>query len=132
MKEFKVQIGVTKSKGKGVFAAEDIDKGTVYVSDAIVFKRPPQEDSILNLYLFGGKHCKLLFANSWCSRINHDSKPNLEYHPTDDNMIEFTALRDIKQGEELTINYCYDLEATAKNHHIDIEEYNKACAGIED
>ena len=41
--------------------------------------------------------------------INHSCEPNCETE-LDEDRIWITAVRDIREGEELSFNYCYDLE----------------------
>lgn len=50
--------------------------------------------------------------------LNHSCAPNAEAS-REENRIYIRAVRDIKAGEEITFNYCYDLE--------DLEEHPCRC-----
>ena len=63
----------------------------------------------------------LLF--DWVSLLNDSKTPNLKYKPNG-NQVIVTALRDIEPGEELTIDYGYDVEEKAASVGIDLKSYN--------
>ena len=103
-----VYVGRSPGKGQGVFAARDIAKGEVVeVCPTIVAKRTDlTEQSYLYRYTFGDAGKFILLVLGYGSLYNHDAECNV-YHGKADNLHwqEYIALRDIKQDEELTINY---------------------------
>ena len=130
MKEYAVEVHEdnAKSMGRGLFAAEDIPQGAEFVTHCILVLRGDiRRKSSLNVYMFEGRHkYALIPAHGIGSLINCDrEKPNLRYRATDDNKLVFTAIRDIKKGEELTIDYGYDVREQADENGIDVDEWNR-------
>ncbi|MBY9019092.1 MAG: SET domain-containing protein-lysine N-methyltransferase [Candidatus Lokiarchaeota archaeon] len=106
---------ISEGKGKGAFAKKDIKKKTVIdVANVILI---PNEDykKIIKTVLYD--YCyiwsdskKPEFKNaitlSISQFINHSYEPNLRYlYDYKHKAIEFSAIREIKEGEELTVNY---------------------------
>ncbi|HHH48275.1 MAG TPA: SET domain-containing protein-lysine N-methyltransferase [Gammaproteobacteria bacterium] len=81
--------------GKGLFAGCDIPKGTVI---GVVKGVAAKKDGPYVLWLNENEgirvRCNLRF-------INHSKRPNAAYYDT----LEVIALRDIRQGEEITHDY---------------------------
>jgi SET domain-containing protein len=113
----KVRVWVHKSSiaGQGLFAGQDIKKGTwiiPYIGEKISKKESTRRLDEGNAYIFtcddrwdiDGK------AFSTTARyINHSCDPNCEAEITR-RTIWIVALRDIQDAEELTYNYGYPLE----------------------
>lgn len=101
--------------GTGGYARRDISAGTRIVE--YVGERIPKEESnrrceANNEYIFIiDEEWDLDGLQSWnpARFINHSCTPNCEAE-WDEDRIFILALRDIKQGEELSFNYGYDLE----------------------
>jgi uncharacterized protein len=108
----RLQVRETSSRGRGVFALEDIPAGTLIESaDVIPIPRDEMraiEDCILGDYYFrwgvGGLDGAI--ALGYGSIYNHSYSPNARYvkHP-DRLSIDFIALKDIAAGEEIRTNY---------------------------
>ena len=105
-------IGPSPKRGRGVFATEDIKKGTVIeVSPVIVLtarERKIVEQTKLFDYLFEwGKNKKMAcVALGYVSVYNHDYSSNCEYDMDyDDRTIKITTVKLVKKGEELFVNY---------------------------
>jgi SET domain-containing protein len=104
-----ISVGPTASKGRGVFATRPIRRAEV-VESAPVIVIPADEQkrvhaTLLNDYVFGWGD-SIAVALGYGSLYNHAWEPNLEYRKRlDDGLIDFVALRDIAEGEELTTNY---------------------------
>lgn len=104
-----VYLGKSPVHGKGVFAVRDIWKGEVvgrYES------RPTTVSSernryVLELYDEDGKFLEYRLGINEFKYINHSSDPNVEMG----DELEFIALRDIKQDEELLWYYGDEFEA---------------------
>lgn len=127
MKEYAFNVKETKAAGRGTFAAEDIPKGAEWVVQCVLLSpRDLPDNSILHTYVFGGRHKYSLLAGGFGMFVNCDRKnPNLKCKATDDNKLVFTATRDIAKGEELTLDYGYDVYEFAKLHNIDVNSVNR-------
>lgn len=114
-----VKIDLSPVHGLGVFALVDIPKGeVVFSSPLLVIPDNITENNILSEYVYSAADYEYMKYNSFMalgegSLINHSADSNIEYDDdwNDDlrrYMIEYTAKRDIKAGEELFIDYGYD------------------------
>jgi uncharacterized protein len=114
----KMLLGVGQSRiaGKGLFAAQNIKKGTRIIQYA--GPKIPKRESLArlaqgNVYIFSfndrfdidGKDLK-----NTARYINHSCDPNCEVEITK-RSIWIVALRDITAGAELSYNYGYGIEA---------------------
>jgi len=107
---------ISEKKGRGAFAKKDIRKGTV-IDIANVVPLPNKDykkicKTILYhfCYIWEDPKHKPEFENaitlSISQFLNHSFKPNVKYlYDYDEKSIEFSAVRNIKKGEELTVNY---------------------------
>ena len=110
------RIYVSKSKivnaGRGVFAKVAIKKGEV-IERCPIIEIPDHDTSSLiasilvtYIYFFGKKKTRLELALGFGSIYNHSYDPNARY--TDNHrqkMIDFTAIKNIKKDEEITVDY---------------------------
>ncbi|MBA7481549.1 hypothetical protein ES705_23846 [subsurface metagenome] len=107
---------ISKGKGKGAFAKKDIKKNTIIdVANVILIPNKDYEKikkTVLYDYCYIWKDPKHKpgFENaitlSISQFINHSYEPNIRYlYDYKNKAIEFSAIRDIKEGEELTVNY---------------------------
>jgi len=111
--EFSFRLKPSAIEGVGVFAVHNIVKGTKlmlkpdgYKSRKLKKKDIPQEFSGYCVKDEDGVHerCPNAFNHMWlCWFLNHSDKPNAEGDDNDNFM--YYALRDIKAGEEITIDY---------------------------
>jgi uncharacterized protein len=106
-------IGETEHKGRGVFTRQAIKKGTVTETAPVIVmtaeERKLLDQTLLHDYIFewqpGGEEMCCM-ALGWVPIYNHSYTSNCEYFMEyDDQTIFIKAIRDIKAGEELTINY---------------------------
>ena len=107
---------ISKDKGRGAFAKKPIAKGTL-VDIAYIILIPNKDYKKIkktNLYNYcyiweDPKHMpafKNAITLSVSQFINHSYTPNLKYlYDYKNEAIEFSAIRNIKMGEELTVNY---------------------------
>ncbi len=114
----------SEKKGRGAFAKKPIKKKTV-VEVAYVVPIPNKEykkicKTILYNYCYIWEDPEHMpaFRNaitlSISQFINHSFEPNLKYlYDYDNKAIEFSAIRYISQGEELTVNYNGLVEANS-------------------
>ena len=107
---------ISEKKGRGAFAKKEIKKGIIVDIAPIVLipnnDYPKIKKTVLYDYCYiweDPKH-KPEFENaitlSISQFINHSYKPNLKYlYDYKEKAIEFISLKEIKKGEELTVNY---------------------------
>ncbi len=110
------QIYVGKSSipnaGRGIFALVDIKEGEVIESCPVIEIPKNQvqniQKSILINYNFAwGEHQETVaICLGFGSMYNHSYEPNATYiKHYEQKIINFVALREIKKGEEITVNY---------------------------
>jgi uncharacterized protein len=110
-------IQKTKEKGRGVFTNEPIPAGTVIeVSPVLVLSNSDTgivDKTKLHNYIFlwGVRETRSCIALGFCSIYNHAYEPNCEYEMDfDAETMAIKTRRNIKKGEELSINYNGDVE----------------------
>lgn len=112
------EVYVSKSKiipsERGVFARANIKKGRIIeVCPLIIVPKADVSnlnESILVTYFFyfGKKKEKMALVLGFGSLYNHSYKPNAQYKIMEkEDVILFTATRDIKKNEEITFNYSF-------------------------
>ncbi len=110
------KVFVSKSSipkaGRGVFASMLIKKDEV-IEECPVFVLPKKDYPIIkksalrNYYFMWGKTTSAI-CFGFGSFYNHSCKPNATYKKKiKEQTIEFLAIKDIKKGEEITVNYNY-------------------------
>ena len=114
-------IAESELGGRGVFTAAGISKGSVIeVCPVIVLSKADRshldETELHEYYFIWGKkdeECAIILG--YGSLYNHSYEPNAEYAPDfKSKTLDFFALRDIKPGEEITVNYSGDPEGHIK------------------
>lgn len=99
-------------KGRGVIAEEDISAGTVILRDPVVVLPPEDYDNVeatrVGRYTFewtdDGEDLAVVLGLG--SLINHGLAENVKLDSDYDAMtMVFTAIKDIKRGEELVYDY---------------------------
>lgn len=105
-------IAPTADMGRGVFTSENIAKGTIIeISPVIVMsgeERKLLDQTLLHDYIFEwGDDCKsCCMALGFVPLYNHSYRSNCEYEMDfEEQVISIKAVRFIKAGEELFINY---------------------------
>lgn len=100
--------------GRGVFATQSIKRMEIIeVCPVILISKNDVSNlkgSILvNYYFYFGKDNEMLaIALGFGSIYNHSYEPNATYKKkSGDKVIDFVAIKNIKKGEEITINYNY-------------------------
>ena len=105
-----IEVKRVKGKGRGVFARCLIRKGEV-IETVPVIVLPAEEvgdgegPTSLRSYCFQWGRGQSALALGYGSIYNHSYRPNARYDDVGPTTKEFTALRDIGPGEEITVNY---------------------------
>ena len=102
-----IEVKRIKGKGRGVFARRLIRKGQV-IETVPVIVLPAEEvgdGSAMMSYCFEWGRGRMALALGYGSLYNHSYRPNARYDDVGPKTKEFTALRDIEPGEEITVNY---------------------------
>jgi SET domain-containing protein len=127
-----LEIRYSKKYGRGIYATRAIKDGTLIEASPVLILDSWEcariEPTILNCYVFawGDEDVDTAIAFGYGSLFNHSRRENTTYKPNyDDKTIEYIALRNIKKGEQLFINYGYSaksgIKATKKNRTMAIE-----------
>jgi len=103
---------ISEGKGKGAFAKKDIKKNTV-IDVANVILIPNKDYKIIKktvlydyCYIWAEPEFENAITLSISQFINHSYEPNIKYlYDYKNKAIEFSAIKAIKEGEELTVNY---------------------------
>jgi len=108
----RLQVQSTRSNGRGVFARGDFMRDEVVECVPVIVIPAEQwdhiEPTVLEPYIFNfgpqGEHAAI--ALGYGSLYNHSYSPNALYVKSwEELLIRFVALRDINDGEEITVNY---------------------------
>ena len=105
-----IEVKRIKGKGRGVFARRLIRKGEVIERvPMLVLSSEDFENglagTLLANYCFAWGRNTVGLALGYGSIYNHSYKPNARYDDVGPQTKEFTALRDIPPGAEITVNY---------------------------
>ena len=101
------------AKGRGVFAVRDVAIGDVVeVCPVVIVKAKWDEmpEAVQRIVFDWGYLTKSTAAScialGWGSMYNHSNPANLRYVAVPDELcMHFIAARDIREGEEFTVNY---------------------------
>ena len=106
-----IEVRRSGKKGRGVFARKLIRKGTV-IERAPMIVLPVREvftsgapKMVLADYVFMWGKDMVAVALGYGSLYNHSYQPNASYDNAGARTQVFRAIRDIKAGEEITVNY---------------------------
>jgi uncharacterized protein len=105
-----IKIKRIKGKGRGVFARRAIRKGEVIESVPVLVMTSEEyaeglSKTALKDYCFGWGTDQVALALGYGSLYNHSYRPNARYEDIGTQTKDFVAVRDIAEGEEITINY---------------------------
>jgi len=109
----KLFIGETADKGRCVFTKNSIKKDAILETSPVIVisaaDRVLLDQTLLHDYIFEwqpGEEELCCMALGWVPLYNHSYQSNCEYFMDYENeTIYVQAIRDIKAGEEITINY---------------------------
>jgi uncharacterized protein len=110
---FDIEIRSTESKGRGMFALEDIPAYQIIETAPVIVmsadERKLLDQTLLHDYIFewtpdGQQQCIMALGN--VPIYNHSYASNAEYAMDyESQSISIQSVRDIAAGEEITINY---------------------------
>lgn len=106
-----VKFKETGKKGRGVFALKDFKKGELIESCPVIAFTPKErkwlEKTILNYYIYPWRSTRGAAVTLGYGFIyNHSYKPNADWKQNFKKLtMEYRAIKDIKKGEEITVNY---------------------------
>ncbi|MBM3226934.1 MAG: SET domain-containing protein [Candidatus Tectomicrobia bacterium] len=115
MTDTQVRVGPSSIAGQGLFAAQAISRGTrivSYLGEKIDAPERARRLAAGNAYIF---HLNYRYAidgqslENIARYINHSCEPNCTVDKAGD-ILWIVALRDIACGEELSVNYGYDMQ----------------------
>jgi SET domain-containing protein len=100
----------TETKGRGIFAQQDFAKGDLIETSAVIVI-PKQQvklitKTVLLNYYFGWHGESGAIGLGFASLFNHSYHPNAVYIKNfAKSVIDIIAYKDIRKGQEITINY---------------------------
>jgi SET domain-containing protein len=102
-----IEVKRIKGKGRGVFARRLIRRGESIerVPMLVLPAGQSKGGSVVSDYCFAWGRGTVALALGYGSLYNHSYRPNARYDDVGPQTKEFTALRDIQPGEEITVNY---------------------------
>ena len=101
-----IEVKRVKGKGRGVFARQDIPEGTeIERVPMLIVPQDEIDGTLLADYCFCWGKDTYGLALGYGSLYNHSYSPNAVYLDVGQQSKAYSALRDIKEGEEVTINY---------------------------
>jgi SET domain-containing protein len=106
----KVFVHPSPIHGLGVFAAQDISAGEIVEKSPLLKLEINDKDPLFADYRFwwekDGKRLFYVVALGYGSLYNHSNQPMAYFiNNHEDFTIDFIAIRDIKKGEEIFIDY---------------------------
>jgi SET domain-containing protein len=106
-----VRVGTTPKKGRGVFALKGFKKGEIIENCPVINITPKErksvEKTIFNFYIYPWRSTRSgSLVLGYGSLYNHSFDPNADWKQNfRTNSMVYKALRPIKKGEEITVNY---------------------------
>ena len=107
-----LQIGKIPSKGRAIYCTVDLPANTIVeIAPVIIMSHSDRtllDKTLLYNYIFewDGSKQQCIMALGYVPLYNHSYQSNCEYEMDfEGEVISIQTVRDIPQGEELTINY---------------------------
>jgi SET domain-containing protein len=138
------EVRTSRIHNKGVYASKDISKGTniiEYSGEKITkeeadkrldesfkkHKEKPEENAAVYIFELNDEYdLDGDIPLNDAKYINHSCDPNCDFEIKEDHIWLF-AIKDIKEGEELTYNYGFDFDEDTMDHPCKCGSAN--CAG---
>lgn len=126
-----LEVRQSPGKGRGVFAKIDIAKGETFERvPVLVFETSDLETSDLMDYAFIWGKKTIAIALGYGSLYNHSFTPNARYYDGPGRTKVFMAIKNIKAGDEILINYNGDPKSREKVEFDVIEHGNGHVEGV--
>lgn len=125
-----IKFKETGKKGRGVFALKDFKKGELIESCPVLTFTPKErkrlEKTLLNYYIYPWRSTRgASLALGYGCIYNHSYTPNADWKQNFKKMtMEYRAIKDIKSGEEILVNYNGEPDDT---NEIDFNEWVDAA-----
>ncbi len=109
--QYAVEVKKTSNKGRGVFALRDFTKGDIVEKcptlNLDTKERKHCEKTMLSHYMYPWRSTRTgSIVLGYGSVYNHSFDPNTDWKQNfKEGLMVYRALRSIKKGEEITINY---------------------------
>ncbi len=106
-----IKVRRTKNKGRGVFALKDFEIGEIVEKCPIINITPKErkrcEKTVLNNYIYPWRSTRSgSIVLGYGSIYNHSFNPNADWKQNfKEEKMTYRALKEIKMGEEITVNY---------------------------
>lgn len=109
----KVAHSIIENAGRGIVATDNILEGELIERCPIIFLTEndyplAKQTSLLNYYFLNESEDRAAIALGYGSLYNHSFEPNATYNKfLEEGFIDFVAIKNIKAGVEVTVNYNY-------------------------
>ncbi len=109
--EFAIIVKRTPNKGLGVFATKTLKKGEIIETCPIINLTPAERKqcskTVLDFYMYPWRSTRSAsLVLGYGSIYNHSFSPNADWKQNfKTNRMVYKAIKDIKKGEEITVNY---------------------------
>ena len=107
----KFEVKITPTKGRALFATKNIKEGEIIEKCPVLILTPKErlnaEKTLLNYYIYPWRSTRgASVVLGYGSILNHSFSPNADWKQNfKSNTMVYRAIKDIKKGEEITINY---------------------------
>jgi SET domain-containing protein len=114
---YRLFVASSRLGGRGLFAGGDIAAGDLVTSASVLLIPPEQtahvDEGLMRHYVFDwtpeAATTQYAVAFGEISFCNHSATPNCRFELDRERLcVRLYAARDVKTGEELTIDYAYD------------------------
>lgn len=124
--DYQITLRKTRKKGLGVFALKDFKKGELIESAPVLTFTPKErkilEKTHLSHYIYPWKSTlSAALAFGYGSIYNHSYAPNADWKQNfKEQTMEYHALKEIRAGDEITVNYNGEPEDTTPIDWFDV------------
>lgn len=126
--DYQVTLRRTRKKGLGVFALKDFKHGELIESAPVLTFSPTDRKNLektpLSHYIYPWKSTRgAALAFGYGSVYNHSYSPNADWKQNfKKQTMEYRAVKDIRAGDEITVNYNGEPDDTTPIDWFDVEE----------
>lgn len=109
-KQIRVGLSNVPNSGLGMFASQDIRRGSVIEHCPLVFMKTSEMtyDNPLWKYVFAATYKNTSYTSlafGYCSMYNHSPNPNVHYRQDCGIMMQLIAIKHIRPDDEMFIDY---------------------------